>query len=154
MSEKAKNQGCELFEQAMKNYEQALQAGLKLQQESGKWWMDMMAQTGSPQEWQTKASEAASESLSMAQARMEENLKLVKQSTRASLDLLNQAMEATKADTVSSGQAKMQELWESSLEAVRANAMAINQANSKWMDACMQMMPKAKSTTSAKAAAA
>jgi polyhydroxyalkanoate synthesis regulator protein len=154
MSDKSRNQGNELFQQAMKNYEQALQAGLKLQQDSGKLWMDMMAQAGSPQEWQSKANEVASESLSMARTRMEENLKLVEQSSRSSLDLLKQAMEATKADTIAAGQNKMQELWESSLEAVRANATAINQANAKWADAWMQMMPKTKSAASAKPAAA
>jgi polyhydroxyalkanoate synthesis regulator protein len=154
MSDKSRNQGNELFQQAMKNYEQALQAGLKLQQDSGKLWMDMMAQAGSPQEWQSKANEVASESLSMARTRMEENLKLVEQSSRSSLDLLKQAMEATKADTIAAGQNKMQELWESSLEAVRANATAINQANAKWAEAWMQMMPKTKPAASAKPAAA
>jgi polyhydroxyalkanoate synthesis regulator protein len=154
MSDKSRSQGNELFQQAMKNYEQALQAGLKLQQDSGKLWMDMMAQAGSPQEWQSKANEVASESLSMARTRMEENLKLVEQSSRSSLDLLKQAMEATKADTIAAGQNKMQELWESSLEAVRANATAINQANAKWAEAWMQMMPKTKSAASAKPAAA
>jgi len=63
-------------------------------------------------------------------------------------------MEATKADTLAAGQNKMQELWESSLEAVRANATAINQANAKWAEAWMQMMPKAKPTASSKPAAA
>src|SRR5271167_873380 len=104
MTDKTKAQSYELFEQAMKNYEQALQAGLKLQQESAKWWMEMMTQAGAPQEWRTKVNELASESMSVVQRRMEENLKLVEQSSRTSLDLLGKAMDAMKADTISAGQ--------------------------------------------------
>ena len=154
MSEKAKPQGSELFEQAMKNYEQALQAGLKLQQESAKWWMDLVSQAGCAQDWQTKANDLASESVSVIQKRMEDNLKLVEQSSRTSLDLLGKAMDAMKADTLSSGQAKVQEVWEASLNTVRSNATAINQANTKWIESWMQMMPKATATPGAKTAAA
>ena len=149
MSEKAKAQGYELFEQAMKNYEQALQAGLKLQQESARWWMDLMERAGSPQEWQTKANELASESMTVVQKRIEENLKLLESSSRTSLDLLKKAMEAAKADTVSVAQNRVQDLWEASLEAMRTNATAIQQANTKWMESWIQIVPKAKSAARA-----
>jgi len=154
MTTKDKAQNYELFEQALKNYEQALQAGLKLQQESAKWWTDLLAQSGSPQEWQARFNELASESMAAAQKRMEENLKLVDQSSRTGLDLLKQAVDATKADSVSSGQAKLQELWEASLAALRANATAINQANTKLVESCIQFVPKVKTATAPRAAAA
>ncbi len=153
-NEKANVQSYELFEQAMKNYEQALQAGLKLQQESAKWWMDMMTQAGSPQEWQTKVNDMAADSLAMAQKRMEENLKLVEQSSRTSMDLLKKAMETTKTDTAMAGQTKMQELWESSLKAIQGNAAAIGEANAKWVESWLQMAPKSKPMAGTKAAAA
>ena len=143
MSEKTKAQGSELFEQAMKNYKQALQAGLKLQQESAKWWMEVMTQAGSPQDWQTKAKEMAEESVSIVQKRMEENLKLIDQSSRTSLDLLTKAMEAVQADTVSAGQTKMQEMWEASLQAMRQNAQSVTEFNSKFMESWMQSVSKA-----------
>lgn len=154
MSTKTKTEGNELFAQAMQNYEQAVQAGLKLQQESAKWWMDLMSQSGSAAEWQTKANDIAAESVSITQKRMEENLKLIEQSSRTSLELLNKAMEATKADTIPAGQAKMQEVWEASLEAVRNNATAVQQANLKWVESMMDLVPKAKAAPAAKVAAA
>jgi hypothetical protein len=154
MTNKDKNEGRELFEQAMKNYEQALQAGLKLQRESATWWTDLLSQTGSPQEWQAKFTELASDSMTATQKRMEENLKLIEQNSRASLDLLKKAVDASKADTVATGQAKMQELWEASLEALRTNATAINQANSKLVDSWVQFMPKMKPAASSQKAAA
>ena len=153
MSEKAKTQGHELFDQAIKNYEQALQAGLKLQQESARWWLDTMAQAGSPQDWQAKANEAASESVAILQKRLEENLKLLEQSSRNSLDLLKKAMEAAKAETASTSQARVQELWEASLEALRSNATAIQQTNTKWIESWAQFLPKTKPASTARAAA-
>jgi len=154
MTTKDKAQNYELFEQALKNYEQALQAGLKLQQESAKWWTDLLAQSGSPQEWQTRFNEMASESVGVAQKRMEENLKLIEQSSRTSLDLLKQAVDTTKADTVSGGQAKVQELWEASLSALRNNATALNQASSKVFESWIQFVPKTKPVAGVRTAAA
>lgn len=154
MSNKTTGEGNELFAQAMKNYEQAVQAGLKLQQESAKWWMDVMSKAGSPEDWQAKASDLASESVSMAQKRMEENLKLLEDNSRTSVELLNQAMEAMKAGSVSDGQAKMQEVWEASLEAVRKNATTVQQANAKWMQSWMDLVPKANEPAGAKVGAA
>ena len=153
MTDKAKMQGGELFDQAMKNYEQALQAGLKLQQESARWWMELMTQTGSPQEWQTRFNEVAAETMSSLQKGMEENLKVVEHNSRASIDLLKKAVDAAKADTVAAGQAKMQELWDASLEALRANTTAINQVNAKWVESWMQFVPKTKAASGARAAA-
>jgi len=153
MTDKAKMQGSELFEQAMKNYEQALQSGLKLQQESARWWMDLMTQAGSPQEWQHRFSEVAAGSMANLQKRMEENLKVVEHNSRVSVELLKKAVDAAKADTVAAGQAKVQELWDASLEALRANTTAINQVNAKWVESWMQFVPKGKAASSARVAA-
>jgi cell division septum initiation protein DivIVA len=153
MTDKTKTQGHELLEQAMKNYEQALQAGLKLQQESARWWMELATRTGSPQEWQSRFNEMSCDSMASMHKGMEENLKLVEQSSRASVDLLKKAMDAGKADTVSAGQAKMQELWDTSLEALRANTTAINQVNAKWVESWMRFVPKTKVASGARAAA-
>jgi phage-related minor tail protein len=102
-----------------------------------------MAKAGSAEEWQAKAAKAASESVNAIQSRIEENLKLLENSSRTSIDLLKKAMDTTKATTVAGGQAKLQELWEASLEAMRANAGAIRQANARWVETCMQFVPKA-----------
>lgn len=153
MSEKAKNQGSELFEQAMKNYEQALQAGVKLQQDSAKWWTEIMAQAGSPQEWQAKMNEQMLDSIPVFQKRMEETVKVIEQSSRTSLDLVKQAFEVSKAESVATAQAKMQGLWEDSLQALRTNAAAYSQQNTKWVETWVQFAPKAKTTHAARAAA-
>lgn len=149
MTDKSKAQRYELFEQAMKNYEQALQASLKLQQESAKWWMDLLSHTGSLPEWQAKLNQMSADSMSIAQRRMEENLKLIEQGSKTSLQLLKKAMETANVDTLPAAQAKVEELWQASLEALRSNANAISQANVKWLESWMQFVPKSSSRTAA-----
>jgi len=153
MTDKSKAKRYELFEQAMKNYEEALQASLKLQQESARWWMDLLTQTGSLQEWQAKLNELSSNSVATAQKSMEENLKLIEQNSKTSLQLLKKAMDTANADTVPTAQVKLEELWEASLDALRSNAKAVSQANAKWVESCMHFVPKSKPTTGMRAAA-
>lgn len=142
MTDKSRTQRHELFEQAMKNYEEALQAGLKLQQESGKWWMGLLSHTGSVQEWQATWNEVSTRTMSTFQKRMEENLKLVEHSSKSSLELLKKAMDTASADTIPATQTKLEELWQASLEALRSNAKAISDANAKWVESWMQFVPK------------
>ena len=47
----------------------------------------------------------------------------------------------------------MQELWDSSLEALRANTTAINQVNAKWVESWMRFVPKTKAASGARATA-
>ena len=149
MTDKSKTQRHELFEQAMKNYEEALQAGLKLQQESAKWWMGLLSHTGSVQEWQATWNEVSSRTMSTFQKRMEENLKLVEHSSKNSLDLLKKAMDTASAETIPAAQTKLEELWQASLEGLRSNAKAISDANAKWVESWMQYVPKSGSRSAA-----
>jgi hypothetical protein len=93
------------------------------------------------------------DSIPVFQKRMEETVKVVEQSSRTSLDLVKQAFEAGKADTVATAQAKMQGLWEDSLQALRTNAAAFSQQNSKWVETWVQFVPKTKPVQAARAAA-
>jgi hypothetical protein len=126
-----------------------VQANLKLQEESAKWWTGFLAQSGWPQDWQKRMSSVAAESLPVLQKRMEESVRLLELTGRTSLDLWKQALESLKPEAVGAGQNKLQELWEASLQAMRNNAQAIAQTNAKIIDYWMQAMPKPKETTAA-----
>jgi hypothetical protein len=154
MSDKAKTPMSELMDQAMKNYEQALQASLKLQEESSKWWTDFMTQATAPADWQNRWRTTANQSIPVVQKRMEESLRLLEQSSRTSLELLKQAMAVSVSDSTASAQTKLQELWEASLEALRNNAQVVSQANGKFVESWMQLLNGAvgPETTKAKAA--
>jgi hypothetical protein len=151
MSAKSGTQVQELFQEALKNYGQALQAGLKMQEDTAKWWTDFMAQANSPQEWQTRMNKLAADAIPQVQQRIAESLKTIEQTSRASLDLLQRACQTAPVDSVSAAQAGLNELWESSLQAMRQNAQAITQANSKVVESWLQCWPQAR-TAAAKAA--
>lgn len=139
MSDKTQTPISELMEQAMKNYEQALQAGLKLQEESSRWWTGLMNPASAGAEWQKRWQKTASQSLPLVQKRMEESLRLVEQSSRTSLDLLKRAIALTASDSSANAQTKLQELWEASLGAVQNNTRAVCEANAKFTEAWMQL---------------
>jgi hypothetical protein len=142
MTEKTESPVTELFEQAMKNYEQALKTGVKLQEEAGKCFTSVFNQTTVPQEWQKKVNAAIEETFPIAQKNLEENLKLVEQNSRASLDLFKQAAEVSQSGSFVDAQAKLQKLWQNSLNALQNNAQAVVQANSKFIESCTAHMRK------------
>ena len=138
MAEKGKAQMSELFEKAIQNYEDALKTGLKIQEESGKWWAKMLEQTGSAQDWQRQIRAMASELLPETQKRVEQSLKLMEQNGRMSLELFQRAMEAAQSSSIMEGQNRFMQLWEASLNAIKDSTQAVTMANSKalesWMD--------------------
>src|SRR5713101_7139952 len=67
----------EMADKTMKNYEQALQTGIKLQEEAVKCWSSLMKQTPAAQDLQkgfTNFTRVATGALPVAQKRMEEVL--------------------------------------------------------------------------------
>src|SRR4029453_12150644 len=90
----------DFFEQALKNYEQAMKAGLKMQEESTKIWTNLLNQGTSPQDWQKRTKGMADEIVPQAQKAVDDGLKLVEQSSRTSVDLLKKAVATAQATSV------------------------------------------------------
>ena len=132
MNDKSKTPLAEMMEQAM-------QAGLKLQEESSKWWTESLAQSATPADWQKRWSASPSDAIRLVQKRMDDSLRLLEQSNRTSLELLKQAMAVTTVESPGDTQAKLQEMWEASLEALRKNAHAVTQTNAKVVESWMQL---------------
>jgi len=153
MSEDLKNTGFELFEQAIKNYDQAFQAGLQVQEDAVKWLLDCTSR-GVPKDWQKRWSATVTETLPIVQKRIEESLRLVEQNSRASIDLLKQACDGVKAGAGPDAPAKLQELWESSLQTLRTNLQAVTQLNAKAVESWSQCFQKPVEKMAAKAKAA
>jgi hypothetical protein len=148
--EKARN-AADLFEQAVKNYEQALKTGLKLQEESARMWTGLLSQNTAPQEWQRRMKAVADELVPQTQKGLDEGVKLVEQTSRTSIDLLKKAVAAAQASSVQEGQAKFLGLWEASLNALRDSALAASQAGGRALDLWMEVVRKC--TSAAPAAA-
>jgi hypothetical protein len=132
----------DVMEQAIDSWDVALKNGVRIQEETARWWSEVMSEAGSAQDWQKRVQNAMSEAIPAAQKNAEDGLRLMDQSCRSGLDLFKRAVEATQAENLGQAQAKAQELWEASLAAMRANAQAVVQANARIVDAWTQVARK------------
>jgi hypothetical protein len=122
-----------VFNEAAETFNEAVKAGLKVQEEIGKWWSDALEQAGPTEQWQKKSKAVFDETIPAAQKSAQEWIKLVDQNYKRSVGLFKKAWEVQPADPADM-RAKSQELWEESLGLVRDNANAVAQANIKLME--------------------
>ena len=122
-----------VFDEAVETFNEAVKAGVKVQDEIGKWWSDALEQAGAAEQWQKTSKAVFAEAIPAAQKSAQEWLKLVDQNYKRSLGLFKKAWDAQPADPVALRD-KSQQLWQESLELVRDNAQAVAQANMKLME--------------------
>jgi len=151
MKEKTNNPVSEMLDQGLKNYEQALRTGLKLQEEAGQCWTRLLSQAASPQELQKQFTSLAYDLIPATRKSMESCLELMEQNCRTSVDLLKKGMEAAQAAHQADAQGKVVEFCESSLKSLKANAQAIVDINTKAMDAWFSLVKKATEVVEPKA---
>jgi len=135
----------EMAEKAMKNYEQALRTGVKLQEEAGRWWTTMLNQTTSAQDWQkrmTNLTSMANGVMPVAQRRMEEVMELMEKNSRTGAELMKKAVDAAQTPAIAESQSKWIEVWTSSLGAVRSNAEALTEINTRVIDSWIDFARK------------
>ena len=135
----------ELFDQAMSSYEQAFRTGLRLQEESGKWWTTLLEQTGRTREWQRTIRTMANELLPEAQKRLEDGLRLVEQNSRASFELLRlfkKSVEVPQTNPLAESQTKLLSFWEASLNSMKDSAQAVATANTQALESWMELFRK------------
>lgn len=142
MNEEKTRPAMELFEQAMKNYEQALKTGLKLQEESTKWCMGLLNQSASPQDWQKKVKTVANEMIPQTQKSLDESLKLIEKNSKVCYELLKKASAAAQSTTPQEAQTKFLGFWDTSFSALREMAQTVTQANTKALDSWFDMVRK------------
>lgn len=143
MTDKTKAPASEIFDQALKNYEQALRTGLKVQEEAGKCWTKMLNQAASPQDLHKQMSALANDMIPATQKSMESCLNLLEQNSRTSVDLMKKGLETMQATSPAESQSKLMEFWESSLKTLKSNAQAIVDINSRAMDSWVGLVKKA-----------
>jgi hypothetical protein len=148
MTGKAEKLMSDLFHQAAETYKAALESGVKAQEEVAQWWSKTLVEAGSTDEWQNRMRTFAANSVPLAEKNVEECLKLMQKNTETSMDLLHQAFETAKCESVADVQNKTRDLWESTLKAMRHNTEAVVKANthaiSAWADLMSQTNGKAK----------
>ena len=155
MKEKAKDSVLESADQAIKNYEQALRTGLKMQEDAWQSWCSLVNQPAGVPDWQkrfTTAAEAANAAVPQVQKRLQETVELMEKNARVGADLMKKAMEAAQANALADSQAKWMELVKASLEAAQSNVDAVMRINTRAMESFMGYVQKNSDILQAKAA--
>jgi hypothetical protein len=147
----------DMADQAIKNYEQALKTGLKLQEEAVKCWSSLVNQSATAHEYQkgfTNLTKLANDVLPLAQRRMEEVLQLVEKNSQTGAELMRKAVQAAQSPPTVNGQNKWTDLWTSSMGAIRSNAEALAEINSRALDSWIDFVRKSGQYTKAHVAQA
>ncbi len=142
MSDKAKVPGSELFDQALKNYEQTLRNGLKLQEEAGRWWTNLLNQASSVSDLQKRVTALTNEVVAPSQKRMEEYLGLIEENNRTNVELLKEALDLAQTTAPAEYQSKALDFCEASVKAVQANAQAVTQIQGRMIDSWLGFIKK------------
>lgn len=133
MKDKEQNRA-EIAYQIMKNYEQAVQTGLKIQEESVKCCNRVFNQAAVSKEWEKRLASFADMTngfLPEAQKRAEEVLELVEKGTRTGAELMGKAVEAMQAPAVAESQSRWLEFWTGSMNALQTHTEALAQVQSR-----------------------
>jgi hypothetical protein len=128
----------QMSEQAVKNCEQALRSGLKLQQEVGQWWTHLIDQGASAEDWQKRLSAFKP----TTQKRLEEVLDLAAKNTRVGTELFQKAAEAVNTSIAPYSQGKWMEFWTAWMGAVNSNAQALTELRLRTVESWMSFVQK------------
>ncbi len=133
----------EMFEQAARLFESAMQAGIRIQEQSVRSMSELTARLGSAQEWQKQAQSIFDRSISAVQENLDESLRMMNENAKTSLDLLEKAFRARQGESASDTQNRVRETWETAIGALRRNTEVMLQSNGRvlesWRD-IVQMM--------------
>jgi len=136
----------DVFEQAMKNYEQALKTGVKMQEESAKCFSNLFNQPSAPPDWQKRMKTMTDDLIPQTQKTVDEGLKLIAQTNKTGIELLKKAVAVGQPGTAQDAQTKYLGLWEASLNAMRETALAVTQANNKAIESWLAFAKKTSET--------
>jgi len=137
----------ELFDQAIETFDSALRTGVRIQEEATRWWTDMLRETDTLQDLQQRAQSMMMEALPTTQKNIDQYMKLLDKTYHTSVELLNKALHATQSDSLTEAQQRIQEFWEATFTALRTNAQAMVQVNTRTMEAWAEMARRDASET-------
>ncbi len=123
-----------MFQQAAALFENAMEAGIKLQEQTTKSFSRMMSQLGSPETWQQRTQAAVEQTLSTAQQNLDETMRVMTENAKTSLDLLQEAFENRPGESGGDAETKTRELWETAMGSLRRNTEVMVQANNRVLE--------------------
>jgi len=129
----------DMFSQAAKMFQAAMEAGAKIQEESAKSLTDLIGGFGKPQQWQMQAQKAMEKGITAARQNVDEAMKIMQENSKTSLELLERAFDAHQIDGRSDVQTRTREMWETAIGSLRRNTEVIVQANSRLLQSWQEM---------------
>lgn len=137
----------DLMKDAIKLYEEALKNGIQLQEESLELWKSILNQVGTPDELKDKIDKMTGGAFPETRKKMEDIFKVFQDNMSQSTELFNKAMGVCQASSIEDGQARVQDLMESSLGAMRSNVQTVLETNSKMMTSWTELVEKTTTKT-------
>ena len=132
----------DLFRQAMRAWETAAEAGVKMQEECAKWVRQMFCESSTLNDWYEKGQKVMSEAIAKSQENVDEAIRLMNQQAEASLKLIQKALEVRDGESPGDGPKKLTDWWQSALETMRINNQAVLKANSRILSTWSEMARK------------
>ena len=135
----------ELAGTALKNYELAFQAGLRLQSQAGRWWTSMVTRGVDTPDWQKPLNRVTGLANSLAplvQERMQEVMALAEHNSQSGAELVKLAMDAAQTPLIADSQAKWMEFWTSSIMVARTNTEALTKISHKAIDSWIDFVQR------------
>ncbi len=123
----------ELCEQSARLFENALKAGVAIQQESSKWFTDALRGVGAVR-WEADGQAAMEQAMTNVQKQIEQTVQVMSDNAKTSLDLLEKAFQIRQSESATEGEACTREMWQTALGALRKNTEATVSANARLME--------------------
>ena len=134
-----------MADQARTNYEHAVRAGQKFQEEAGQWWGRMLGQVVTTNDWQkqfTRLTEMTSSAMPLAQQRLEEAMRFMETNSRTGAELMKKAVDAAQTSSIAECQAKWMDFWSSAMKAAQSNIEAATDLGTHAIDSWIQFVRK------------
>ena len=141
----AENALAHMSEQVLKNWEKALRSGLKLQEQASQWWGQFPDAPSVAREWQkqfTQFSAVVGTVLPQGQKQMEGALDLIVENNRKGQEIFRKALDAARTPVLADSQAKWKDLWNDSVEALRANLESVTQLQTEAVNSWVHFVQK------------
>jgi len=150
-----------VLDSALGAFGDALRAGVKAQEEIGKWWTGAAGAVGANEpvaEWQRRSQQLFGEVAPATQKQVQELVKLLGQNYHKSIELLHKAFEVEHDGSLEGVRDRFRNLWEESVMLIRENVEAVAQANVRlieaWSDTVRKTLAQCECKTSAASAKA
>lgn len=159
MSATAAKGPADFFNQALEFTETAMKTGVKLQEDSMKWWSDIVGEPAKIGDMQGKMRTVLDDVMPTARKNADESFRAIDRISSNNLELMKKALSAGPTGASPEIQDRVQKAWQDSMEIARKNAEALLDANERAMQiwsSCFQSvgdtMEKATKAATPKAA--